>query len=185
MLGERTMKRLILVATIPVLLLPLATLAQDKTIEPSQLTIAAKRPLQLDERQKNVIQDALVQENTEQKSPPNFAAKVGEPLPISLKVDVMPQRLVQREPSLEPYGYAKLAKEVLVLDPLKKTIVAILPRAEPGDGKSPSPTDWAATQGRTLTGQAPLPDSGADKPMQPAGDSGDVKNGNESKANSQ
>jgi hypothetical protein len=170
-------------AALAVLLLSPPAAAQDKTLEPNALTVQAKRPpLALNARQTTIVRDALASENTEQKSPANFQPKVGAALPASLKVDVMPQRLVQRERSLEPYGYAKLAKDILVLDPLNRTIIAVLPRLAPTSGNSLSPADWAATQGRPLTGQPPQP-AGGDQSTQPAGDSGDIANGSEPKAN--
>lgn len=168
---------LVLIAPLPVT----AQGKQDKTLEPNKLTVQAQRPpLQLDPQQAAILREALASENTEQKSPANFEPKVGETLPASLKVDVMPQSLVQRHHSLEPYGYAKLAKNILVLDPLNKKIIAVLPRLEPTTGKSPTPAEWAAMKGRPLTGKPPEPADSA-QPPEPAGDAGDVKNGNAGK----
>lgn len=165
-------------------LLPFAALAQNKpNVEPNKLTVEAERPpLQLNDKQHAAIEQGLVGENTQQKTPPKFEAKVGGPIPTSMGVDVMPPKLVEREPSLQPYGYAKLAKELLVIDPMKKTIVAIIPRLQPASDKDIAPADWAGTHGRELTGQAPLPAAAAQAP-QPAGDSGDKSNGNEQTPN--
>ena len=55
-----------------------------------------------------------------------------------MTVDAMPEPLVQREPSLKQYGYAKLSKNVLVIDPMKKTIVAVIPLKVPTAGKAES-----------------------------------------------
>lgn len=155
-------------------LLPIAAPAQNKpSIEPNKLTVESKRPpLQFNDQQRAAIEQGLVSVNTQQKTPPKFEAKVGAPMPPSMKVTEMPQALVQREPSLEPYGYAKLAKEVLVIDPMKKTIVAVIPRRQPASGKDITPGDWAATRGRELTGQAPQPAAGADRPLEPAARTG-------------
>jgi len=46
--------------------------------------------LQLDDRQRAVIQAALATENTEQKAPPKFLPKVGDTLPKTMALDVMP-----------------------------------------------------------------------------------------------
>src|SRR5262249_6298349 len=160
-------------------LLSMPALAQDSTLDPNGITLDSSRPtLQLDEQQRNAIQNALDTENTEQKTPQKFEAKIGEAIPLTMTVDVMPEPLIQAEPSLKQYGYAKLAKDVLVIDPLNKTIIAVLPRKSPTAGKDLAPGEWAATRGRELTGQAPdaaTPDSAP----QPAGDSGDKKNGTE------
>jgi len=170
---------------IAVLLLSMPALAQDKTLKPNDLTVATNRPpLKLDNRQTAVIRDALVNENTEQKTPAKFEPKIGAAIPATMTVDVMPQGLVAREPTLEPYGYAKLAKDVLVIDPMKKTIIAVLPREQLSTLKDPAPADWAKTRGRELTGQAPEPASKTtnDKAPEPAGDSGDKSNGIEGTA---
>jgi hypothetical protein len=165
-------------------LLPFVALAQSKpTVAPNKLTVESKRPpLQLNDKQRAAIEQGLVTENTQQKTPPKFEAKVGAPIPASMKVDVVPQPLVQQEPSLQPYGYAKLAKELLVIDPMKKSIVAVIPRLQPASGKDIAPADWAAKQGRELTGQAPEPAEATQAP-EPAGDSGDTKNGSEQTPN--
>jgi hypothetical protein len=161
-------------------LLSTAALAQTKpSVEPNKLTVESKRPpLQLNDKQRAAIEQGLVSENTQQKTPPKFEAKVGAPIPASMTVDVMPPKLVAQEPSLQPYGYAKLAKDLLVIDPMKKTIVAIIPRLQPASGKDIAPADWAGKRGRELTGQAPQPAEATQAP-QPAGDSGDKSNGNE------
>jgi hypothetical protein len=170
----------ILLAAVAVTLLPAAAnTAERATIEPNRITVESKRPtLQLTEQQRAEIQNALATQNTQQKTPAKFEAKVGEAVPLTMTMDVMPPALVLQDPSLKQYSYAKLAKVVLVIDPLKKTIIAVLPRAEPDTGKPLAPADWAAKQGRTLTGQAPEQGSQQNAP-EPAGDSGDKSNGTE------
>jgi hypothetical protein len=174
-------KTLLSGAAAALVLLSHPALAQDKTLDPNEITVDAKRPpLQLNDQQRTAIQNALETENTEQKSPPNFEPKVGETLPALLKVDAMPERLIQGEPSLKQYGYAKLSKDVLVIDPMKKTIIAVIPLKQPTTGKADTPADWAQKRGRELTGQTPEPTTGVAPQHEPAGDSGDTKNGNES-----
>ncbi len=115
------MKTLMYSAATALVLVSSHALAQDKTLDPNGITIDAKRPpLQLNDQQRTAIQDGLETENTQQKTPPNFEPKVGEALPATMTVDAMPELLIRREPSLKQYGYAKLSKNVLVLDPMKK-----------------------------------------------------------------
>jgi hypothetical protein len=175
------MKTLMCSAATALLLLSSPVLAQDKTLDPNGITADAKRPpLQLSDQQRTAIQDGLETENTQQKTPPNFEPKVGEALPGSMTVDAMPLPLIQREPSLKQYGYAKVSKDVLVIDPMKKTIVAVIPLKVPTVGKAETPVDWAKTHGRELTGQTPeSTTTGIEPQHEPAGDSGDKKNGNE------
>lgn len=171
------------IATLLVLLSSAALAEEKVTLDPNVITVEARRsPLQLNTAQGAAIQKALATENTEQKVPPNFQASAGQAVPASMTVDVMPESLIQLEPSLKQYGYAKLPNDVLVIDPLKKTIIAVLPRASPTSGKDISPGDWAATRGRELTGQAPETADDTQAP-EPAGDSGDKKNGTEATPN--
>jgi hypothetical protein len=154
------------------------------TNDPVELSKQAKGPPpQLSDQQRAAIQQALATENTQQKTPPNFQPQVGAALPGTMTVDVMPPKLVEQDRSLQPYGYAKTAKDVLVVDPTKKTIVAILPRQDPTGGKDLAPAEWAKTKGRELTGQAPEQPTAQDHSPEPAGDTGDKKNGNEKNAN--
>lgn len=174
------MKTLLCSAVTALVLMSFPAIAQDKTLDPNGITVDAQRPpLQLNDQQRTAIQDALETENTEQKVPPKFEPKVGETLPATMTVDAMPEPLIQREPSLKQYGYAKLPANVLVIDPMKKTIIAVVPLKTPTAGKVETPADWAKTRGRELTGQAPETTTGTEPQHEPAGDSGDKKNGNE------
>lgn len=176
-------------AALALLTLPAAAqdnVRSDQTIQPNELAQQqAKRPqLKLDDTQSAAIRDAIVAEHTQQKTPDGFQPKVGDALPKIMKVDVMPQDLIRREPSLKEYGYAKTASDILVLDPMTKKIIAVVPRKFPADAKAKaeSPVDWAKTKGRELTGQQPEQGDQNAQPLQPAGDAGDVSNGNESNA---
>jgi hypothetical protein len=181
------MKAQFLIGAAALVLLAVPAAAQNdtsKTIDPIELSKQAKKPpLQLSEEQKSAIENALVSEHTQQKTPKDFQPQVGAALPKIMKVDVMPQDLVRKQPSLKQYGYAKTATDILVLDPMKKTIIAVLPRKFPADAKAnaKTPADWAGTKGREMTGQPPV-STGNDKFPEPAGDAGDVTNGNEKNA---
>lgn len=162
-----------------------AATQRGKTLDPVELSIHEKKPaLKLDDNMRAEILNGLVEAHTQQKTPPDFAPQVGQPLTMHMKVDVFPPALVQRQPVLKQYGYAKTAKGILLLDPMNRKILAVLPRKWPATGKAPAPADWAGTRGRELTGQAPNAPTSSHEAPQPAGDSGDVKNGNEQNANS-
>jgi hypothetical protein len=159
------MRTLIYGATAALALMTLPALAQDKaTVQPNKLAVeAAQRPLpQLDDRQKGEIRAAVDSEDTVQKTPKDFQAAVGSKVPKDLTVHGMPLALLERVPSLKQYGYAKLADQILVIDPMKKEIITVLPSA----------TGGAST-------------SGSNAPMEPAGDSGDKKNGGPGTTNKQ
>jgi hypothetical protein len=174
------MKALFLGIAAALVALTFSAQAEDKTLDPNGITVDAKRPqLGVSDQQRAAIEGAVEFQNTEQKTPPNFEAKVGDVIPSTMTIDVMPESLIRREPSLKQYGYAKISKDVLVIDPLKKTIIAVFPRKAPSAGKDVPPADWAAKRGRELTGQQPE-SSGQAPAHEPAGDAGDKKNGNES-----
>jgi hypothetical protein len=184
--GEPVMKAMLMGGAAAVLLLALPDAAQKntKTIDPIELTKQVERPpLAVSDEQKTAIRDGLVAEHTQQKTPKDFQPQVGAALPKTMKVDVMPPDLVRKQPSLKQYGYAKTASDILVLDPMKKTIIAVVPRKFPADAKASakSPADWADSKGREMTGQPPK-GANADQFPEPAGDSGDVTNGNEKNA---
>lgn len=155
------MKAKFLIGAATLVLLTVPAAAQNdksKTIDPVELSKRVKGPpAQLSDAQKNAIQNALVAVHTQQKAPKDFKPQVGQDLPKALKVDTLPQPLVREQPSLKEYGYAKTAKNILVLDPLHKKIVAVIPRKFAGDpnAKAPTPADWADKHAQELTGQAP------------------------------
>jgi hypothetical protein len=153
------MKTLIYGAAAALTLMTLPALAQDAakdkaTIQPTELMAQQPQrpPLQLDDTQKGEVRAALKGEDTTQKAPKDFQAAVGGTVPKDVTTHAMPPALLQQVPSLKQYGYAKLDDEVLVIDPMKKTIIAILPGAGGG-----------STAGSGV--------------MEPAGDSGDKPNG--------
>ena len=133
----------------------------DKTVQPHDLEAAKRPPLKVDDKQQAAIREGLVAEHTQQKTPDGFQPKVGDALPKIMKVDVMPQELTRREPSLKEYGYAKTASDILLLDPMSKKIVAVIPRKFPADAnaKSPTPADWADKHVQEMTGQKPQSDA--------------------------
>lgn len=171
-------------------LLPLPALAQanvqsPETLDPLKLSAAAERPpLTLSDAQKAAIRDGLVAVHTQQTAPKGFQPKAGDALPKSLKIEGLPQDLVRKDPAFRQLDYAKTATDILVIDPMKKTIVAVIPRKYPADpnAKPLTAADWAGTRGRALTGQAPPQASGASEAHEPAGDSGDVPNGDVNQA---
>jgi uncharacterized protein DUF1236 len=128
------MKTLLCCST-ALILLAVSTTAQNNapTIQPNDLTSSAKQkpPLQLSEEQRRAIQDALVTAHSAQKTPDKFEAKVGAKVPTSLKLDAMPAPLINQEPVLKQYDFVKLDNDLLVVDPMNSTVVAVIPRKFP------------------------------------------------------
>ena len=131
--------------------------AEQQTHDPAErLTDSAKQkpPLQLSDQQRRKIQDALVTAHSAQKTPDKFEAKVGEKVPTALKLDAMPAPLINQEPVLKQYDFVKLDNDLLVVDPMDSTIVAVIPRKFPKE---------QATQGSAPSGQTPDPASQGDE----------------------
>ena len=62
----------------------------------------------------------------------------------------MPAPLINQEPVLKQYGFVKLENDVLVVDPMDNTVVAVIPRKFPKE---------QATQGSAPSGQTHDPAS--------------------------
>ncbi|MGA8699578.1 MAG: hypothetical protein WB689_38295 [Xanthobacteraceae bacterium] len=151
------MKILLCCSAALVLLAVSATAQNNKpTIQPNELTASAKQkpPLQLSDEQRRKIQDALVTAHSAQKTPDKFEAKVGEKVPTQLKLDVMPAPLINQEPVLKQYDFVKLDNDLLVVDPMDSTVVAVIPLKFPKE---------QATQVSAPSGQTPDPASQGDE----------------------
>jgi hypothetical protein len=110
--------------------------------------------LQLSDQQRRKIQDALVTAHSAQKTPDNFEAKIGTKVPTELKLDAMPAPLINEEPVLKQYDFVKLENELLLVDPMDSSVVAVIPRKFPKD---------QATQGSAPSGQTHDPASQGDE----------------------
>ncbi|MGA8948953.1 MAG: DUF1236 domain-containing protein [Pseudolabrys sp.] len=151
------MKTLLCCST-ALLLLAVSAMAQnsERTIQPNDLNAGAKPkpPLQLSDQQRSAIQDALVTAHSAQKTPDKFEAKVGAKVPTALKLDAMPAPLINQEPVLKQYDFVKLDNDLLVVDPMDSTVVAVIPRKFPKD---------EATQGSAPSGETHDPASKGDE----------------------
>jgi hypothetical protein len=151
------MKTLLCCSTALILLTGSATAQDNKpTIQPNELTDRAmqKPVLQLSDQQRRQIQDALVTAHSAQKTPDKFEAKVGEKVPTNLKLDPMPAPLINQQPVLKQYDFVKLDNDLLVVDPMDSTVVAVIPRKFPKE---------QATQGSAPSGQTHDPASQGDE----------------------
>ena len=149
------MKTLLCCSAALILVTVSATAQNNKpTIQPNELTNSVKQkpPLQLSDQQRRKIQDALLTAHNAQKTPDKFEAKVGEKVPTMLKLDAMPAPLINQEPVLKQYDFVKLDNDLLVVDPMDSTVVAVIPRKFPKK---------QTTQGSAPSGQTPDPASGA------------------------
>ena len=59
-------------------------------------------------------------------APEGFTATVGAVVPASIRLRPLPRNAVKQVPELEAYDYAILPDQVLIVDPVAKTIVAVI-----------------------------------------------------------
>lgn len=148
----------LLCCSVALILMAITATAQNTnlTIQPNELNATAKQKpaLQLNEQQRREIQEALVTAHSAQKTPDKFEAKIGVKVPTQLKLDAMPAPLINHEPVLKQYDFVKLENDLLVVDPMDSTIVAVIPRKFPQE---------QATQGSAPSGQTRDPASGGDQ----------------------
>ena len=139
----------LLCCSVALMLMAVSATAQNNksTIQPHELIAGAKQkpPLKLSDQQRRKIQDALVTAHSAQKTPDKFEAKVGEKVPTKLKLDAMPAPLINQEPVLKQYDFVKLDNDLLVVDPMDSTIVAVITRKFPKE----QATQTSAPSGQT------------------------------------
>ncbi len=126
-----------------------------------------KPPLQLSEDQRSAIIGAVSSEDTYQKTPANFEPRIGIPITSAIKPHPLPSPLINQIPELKQYYYAKLDSNVLVIDPMNKHIVDVIPHQSASGEKPVTPADWAATEGRQLLGKPPETTGGPPAPSEP------------------
>ena len=91
--------------------------------------IKPKPPLTLTDTQRAKVVDAVSKEDTLEKLPEGFEPAVGTKVPDQAKLAAhpLPRPLVYEVPQLKQYYYARLPDRVLIVDPMKKEVAAILP----------------------------------------------------------
>jgi hypothetical protein len=119
-----------------------------------------KPPLRLTPAQRTSIVDAIAQESTYQRTPKGFEPSVGITVKSAIKLNPMPRPLIYEIPVLRQYAYAKLERNILIVDPMSKKVLYVIPRKWPTAGTKGSPGEWAATRGRELVGLEPTATTG-------------------------
>jgi len=91
--------------------------------------IKPKPPLMLTDAQRAKVVDAVAKEDTLVKLSGGFEPAVGTKVPDQAKLAAhpLPRPLVYEVPQLKQYYYARLSDRVLIIDPMKKEVAAILP----------------------------------------------------------
>jgi hypothetical protein len=87
---------------------------------------SANEPLTLTSAQRHDLWQGLSKQAAKESAPAGFAAKVGDTLPSSIKLQSLPTTLSSQIPAVESYNYALLQGELLIVDPSSKKIVDII-----------------------------------------------------------
>jgi hypothetical protein len=86
----------------------------------------ATNGLKLTSTQERVVYLSVTQRRTRPSAPEGFTAAVGAVVPASIRLRPLPRNAVKQVPELEAYDYAILPDQVLIVDPVAKTIVAVI-----------------------------------------------------------
>lgn len=90
--------------------------------------VAPKPPLKLSDEQKAQVSQAINGQDSLAKLPDGFAPAIGARVPIQSKLPEhpLPRPLVYEIPALKNYYYVQLDDQVLIVDPMTKTVAEIV-----------------------------------------------------------
>jgi hypothetical protein len=76
------------------------------------------------------VRQAVASLETDDKLPPGFTPTVGAKVPTQKKLPLhpLPQDLSRQIPALKQYYYGKLPDNILIVDPMTKKVVDVIPR---------------------------------------------------------
>jgi hypothetical protein len=105
----------------------------QQTIPPDVVSVI--QPLALSDTQRERIKAVLAQKNTEvsfalkqAKSAKSFEPSVGVKIPKGLKPHAFPPPLIYEMPLLKRYSYLQFKDQTLIVNPMTKKIVEIVPQ---------------------------------------------------------
>jgi hypothetical protein len=99
--------------------------------DPSRVDALQPKPrLELSKNQRQQVLAAVNGRATDDKLPPGFQPTFDAKVPSQKKLPLhpLPRPLVYRIPALKQYYYAKLPKNVLIVDPMTKKVVDVIAR---------------------------------------------------------
>jgi kynureninase len=89
---------------------------------------AAGDSLSLSRSQQRIAWRDLDRHAWQQSAPSSFTPSVGAVVPDEITLRAMPRRAANQLPSLKPYDFAVLPKQVLIINPGDKKIVDVIGR---------------------------------------------------------
>jgi hypothetical protein len=95
----------------------------------NNLPLDRSRPvaLNLNDKQRQAVLDAVAREDTHQATPKDFRAEVGAKIGAGVNLHALPRPLVYEIPRLKEYTYANLDRNIVIIDPLAKHVVEVIP----------------------------------------------------------
>ena len=101
-----------------------ATPSQSAEMNGAVTETDGQSPLNLTVAQRAEIWKQLGNQTTE--NAPGFEPKIGEAVPMRLQLKSLPSNVSSQVPAVQPYEYAMLRSQLLIVDPSTNKIVAII-----------------------------------------------------------
>jgi hypothetical protein len=100
----------------------------DRSIPPLNpgRTTSQETELRLTDAQKSAIFRAVHKEKAKVKVPPNLTASVGEQVPPSIELYMLPDDAVADTPSAKLYRYTLIKNDVVLVDPTTMRVVDVI-----------------------------------------------------------
>jgi hypothetical protein len=89
--------------------------------------LAASVPLKLTVSQRQLVWSEIWKSSVS-AIPIGFEASVGTPVPDAIRLQSLPQNVIERVPAIKDATYVKTRNQVILVDPLTRNVVAVIKR---------------------------------------------------------
>jgi hypothetical protein len=105
-------------------------LLEPAAASPLGVAPQVKPPLRLTDSQRQQVVQVVNEKNTDDTLPSGFHPATGAAVPSQKKLPLhpLPRPLIYQIPVLKQYYYAKLPKNVLIVDPMTRKVVDVIAR---------------------------------------------------------
>ncbi|HEY6257731.1 MAG TPA: DUF1236 domain-containing protein [Xanthobacteraceae bacterium] len=94
--------------------------------DPQSKAMAQPSQLKLSPAQRTAILNAVLQESAKVKAPANLQAAVGEQVPPSIELYILPSAAMALSPELRSLKYTMVQNQVVLVDPTTMRVIDIL-----------------------------------------------------------
>jgi hypothetical protein len=124
------MQRLAFCGAVACLIFAVQEPAAASALSEARANSQVKAPLQLTDSQRQQVVQAVNQKSTDDTLPSGFHPATGAAVPSQKKLPLhpLPRPLIYQVPVLRQYYYAKLPKNVLIVDPMTRKVVDVIAR---------------------------------------------------------